>query len=281
MITKVKRNKDTDNLDSPENMFTPPTAEIFEDHDGENASDPRYDALAKQLADLQTQLSDQQKTNMALLQQPPQFRSQVDQLVEIKPESIALPDPALDPDGYDKATAQRNQIRWENKQRKDEFDARRREEVSNKVEDLWNSFSDKYPDMAGDKDRIDFVATQISKAAQRRGIDVERYMFVTQDKFLDDVAKKYIDVFGEPEGEDNQSDFEDTPQRRRAAASPARRDPPRRRNRSEDDDMVSRTGGIFGGNESGGRPSRSRDDDENGPNMIDDIQALQRKTGFF
>ncbi len=135
--------------------------------------------------------------------------------------------------------------------------------------------------MAEDKEKIDFVSTQVAKAAQRKGLDVERYMFLTQDKFLDDVAKKYIDVFGDPtESDDETEDYDDTPRRRRAAAPARARRQSVRRNREEEDD--NRTGGIFGGNESGGRPSRSRDsDEESGPSMIDDIQNLQRKTGFF
>ncbi len=279
MITKIKRDKEE------QSSFEIPTAQIFEDVDNENGShqeqDDRYDTLAKQLADLQTRLSEAEKANMALLTQP-QWKSQVtDTFVETKPESVALPDPALDPDGYDRAIGQRNQIRADNDRRRNEAAATKQREVSEKVEDLWTTFAERYPDMAEDKEKIDFVSTQVAKAAQRKGLDVERYMFLTQDKFLDDVAKKFIDVFGDPvENDDETEDYDDTPRRRRAAAPARPRRQPNRRNREEEDD--NRTGGIFGGNESGGRPSRSRDiDEETGPSMIDDIQNLQRKTGFF
>lgn len=282
MITRVPKKKENEE----QQMFETPTAEIFRDVDNEEGKneivDDKYDTLAKQLADLQTRLSESEKANMALLVQP-QWRSQTTETyTEVKPETVALPDPALDPDGYDRATGERNRIRWENQQRKADFDNRQRQSVQEKVDNLWEAFGDKYPDMVKDKERVEFVSTQVAKDAQRRGIDVERYMFLTQDKFLDDVARKFVSVFGEPEGEDDRDDFEDNQSGRRTPASSTSRRRASNRRREEDDDMVSRTGGIFGGNESGGRPSRGRDaDEEQGPSMIDDIQALQRKTGFF
>lgn len=278
----ITRRRKENNLDTPESMFEPPVAEVFADHDGEGNApqEDRYDTLAKQLADLQTRLSESEKTNMALLSTP-QWRSQVtDQAPQdVKPESVALPDPALDPDGYDAALARRNQIRDENARRRQEFDNQRQSSLKEKVDDLWNAFTDQYPDMSEDKEKIDFVASQVAKEAQRRGVDVERYMFVTRDKYLSDVADKYVKVFGDPADNEGDDDFEDTPRSRRASTSSAPRTRSNRRDRSEDDN-VGRTGGIFGGAESGGRPSRGRDE-ESGPSMIDDIQALQRKTGFF
>src|SRR6266403_3763580 len=114
MITKKRKTED-------EPLFSQPTAEIFDADPAEApVADDRYDALAKQLADLQTRLTESERANMALITQP-QWRSQVtDTFVEVKPETVALPDPALDPEGYDKAVGQRNQIRAENDRRRHE-----------------------------------------------------------------------------------------------------------------------------------------------------------------
>lgn len=278
----ITRKKKADDFATPDNMFEPPVAEVFEDDDNKGKAsdqDDRYDNLAKQIAELQAQNAEFQRANMALLATPQSFNNS-DTFTPADPNKISLPDPALDPDGYDKALADRQQIRADNARRKDETDRRRASEVEEKVEDLWQSFGDKYPDMADDKDKIDFVSTNLAKRAAKRGVDVQRYMFVTRDKFLDDVAAEYVKVFGEPEGNDEE-DFEDRSNTRRSEARAA----PRRRASSRDrssDEHVGRTAGVFGGTESGGRPSRGRDaDDESGPSMIDDIQALQRKTGFF
>lgn len=278
-ITRTRKEND-------EPFFQTPTAQIFEDIDHERDGkkpedqDDKYDKLASQIADLAKQNEELRNSQMAMLTTP--SRSQVQEVfVPQDPNKIELPDPALDPNGYDNAVARRNEIRSSNQQRQQEINQRRLADQTEKVENLWDAFSDKYPDMSEDKEKVDFVATQVSKAAQRRGLDVERYMFgPMQDKYLADVAKKYVEVFGEPEGED---DFEDTTSRRRASSRTDTRSSSRRRNREEDDN-VGRTGGVFGGNESGGRPSsRSRDDDEDARqnSMIDDLQALQRKTGFF
>lgn len=276
MITKTKRNEN-------EMTFDEPIAQVFEDLDNESSigdkkpEDDRYEKLANQLAELQTRLSESEKTNMALLTSPQRYSQVNDAPIEVKPESVALPDPALDPEGYDKAKAERDNIRYENRRRQEDFKTRQERSNQNKIDGLWDDFADRFPDI-DDKERIDFVATKVAQDALKRGLDVERYMFVTRDKFMNDVAKKYEDVFGLPEVDDENNE-EDTRRSSRAASRPRGRPRANNRNRQEDE-YVGRTAGVFGGNESGGRPSRGGEEDT-GPSMIDDIQAIQRKTGFF
>jgi hypothetical protein len=285
MITRKR--KEPSDLDQP--IFSQPTAQIFEDVDNEAGGgksedeDKRFEELGKQIAELQRVNDEMQRANMALLASPTGWKSQaIDAQLE-DPNKVELPDPALDPQGYDKATGERQRIRNENHDRQRRAEEAKDRLAKERADELVNAFSEKYPALANDEDheeRLNFVSLAIVKAAQKRGVDVERYMFVTQDKFLDDVAKKYVKVFGEPEEDDD--DFVEEPRaRKRASSSSDRGNNSRRRRRSEDDDMVSRTSGIFGGTEGGGRPSRNKGDDENGPDMIDDIQALQRKTGFY
>lgn len=280
-ISRTPRNE----TQADEPMFADPIAQVFEDVDnefnGKGASeqkDDKYEALAKQLSDLQTQMAETQRANMALMQQPQSWgQSQVTEPQYTDPNTIPLPDPAVDYEGYERALTQRIELRQANVQKKTEFAAQRDRKQNDQVEDLYAGFTEKYPDYAEDRERLDFISLKLAKQAQKRGVDVSRYMFVTQDKFMSDVVTEYNKIFGEPETDDDNDD-QDT---RRASSRPAPRSRARNRNRQEEGD-VGRTGGVFGGSESGGRPSRSRNnDDENGPSMIDDLQAIQRRTGFY
>lgn len=268
-----------------ETTFDTPTAEIFDDVDGENKGkqeEDRYEKLAAQLAQLAKDNEELRQSQMQGLVMPSNandFQVQLDD-----PMKIALPDPALDPDGFDKAQAERNRIRDENRQRQRDADERKQKHIKDKADQLQTSFAELYPEHAADKEKTDFASMQVLKDAQARGINVEAYMFRTQDRFLADVAKRYEKIFGNPvENDEFQEDEaqDDYQEVRRRKAAPAGRTQPRRRNRQEDDSMVQRTGGIFGGTESGGRPTRSKQDEDNGPDMIDDIQTMQRKYGFM
>src|SRR5258708_1939039 len=143
MITRKKKEND---FNSPDTMFEPPVAEVFEDndHNDEGNGGDKNDALAKQLSDLQNQMVELQRANAALLASPQSFNNN-DTFPPADPNKVALPDPALDPDGYERAVAQRIEIREDNRRRKDETERRRATDVEEKVEDLWNSFGEKYP----------------------------------------------------------------------------------------------------------------------------------------
>lgn len=280
-----RKPKNTDNQEHDEPVFGAPTAQVFDDVDNEdgrqkteNEAD-RFEKMAQQIADIQRDLKEQNQNNMALLSPAP-WKDQVEQITEVRPESIALPDPALDPNGFEAATAERLRIRMQNEQNRKDRETRKAQDFKSKVDQLWSDFNNDYPELSGDEEKLSFAAGAVATAAKKRGVDVERYMFVTRDKYLSDVAKKYRATFGENEvDEDIEEDV--APRRRTAAANPSRNNP-RRRNRSEDDDEASRTGGIFGGNESGGRAARNRDNDEAGAgSMIDDIHAMQKKSGFW
>lgn len=273
-ISRTPRQKTEDSI------FTQPTAQVFEDIDREDKQ-PEKDN--DQIADLKRQLADMQERmaedrSDALLSQPSQnnWQSQVT-TTEVKPESIALPDPALDPDGYANAVQRRAELTVENARRRRDNESKFEKDIDDKTAELWADFGDEYPELSDDKERIDYVATQVVKSAVKRGLDINRYMFGTgRLRFMKDVAKKYESVFG-----DSEDDYveEDNSRNNRREASPPRRNRNTNRNRQEDDD--GRSAGVFGGNESGGRPNRREADDETGPSMIDDIQTLQRKTGFF
>lgn len=275
MISKQRRD---------EAILDNPIAEVFPDDPPEqvtNKDQDKFDILAKQIADLQTENANLARQQMALLSNP-NWQSENNFQPQLEdPNKIKLVDPALDPDGYANALAQRTRIENDNARKTFDADNRRQLTVKERADNLKAAFAEKYPHLVDDEDsenRIDFISTRVAQAAQKRGVNVERYMFQTTDKFVDDVAKQYIKTFGEPETgeEDFEDNFEDHRPAPRARSKPASR----RRNRQEDDNVVSRTSGIFGGSESGGRPGRTVDE-ETGGGMIEDIHAIQKKSGFW
>lgn len=256
----------------PEALFGAPTAQQFEPDpsEREEEEDPRFAAMEKRMADLQSALEESQRTSMALLTQPPKFENNQ----QLQPQKFDLPDPALDPEGYREGVRKQVAADIEFDRARNNTQQTRQKDLEDKVNGLWEDFNEAYPDM--DQEKVEFAATSVIKKAKRRGLDAERYMFVTQDKFIGDVAKEYVRIFGEEEpSEDN----DPVPAKRgRPANDPAPRRNASRRNGPTNDD-VGRTGGVFGGQESGGRPGKLETDE--GPNMLDDMQAFQKRTGFF
>jgi len=277
-ISKKRRSEDTLFGDQP-------MAQVFPDVDGEDNPIKEADRVAE-LEQALKDLRDQREADRemdALRGSGPTFQSQVTPTYqEVDPNSIELPDPALDPQGYDAAVGKRTEIRMDNKTKKDDFERKQAEDIKNKVNSLWTNFEDQYPEYVGDatlKERTEIAANFVIKAAVAKGVDAQKYMFGTQNRFLKDVAKKYDEIFGAPEALDDGYE-DDLPARSRTARASAARNSSRRQ-RTEDDD-VARTGGIFGGDAGSGRRSKPKDEDENGPgDMIADIQKLQRSSGFF
>lgn len=167
-----------------------------------------------------------------------------------------LPSPITEPERYGQELAKRvqahtNAVASYNQRR---ADAERSSAQSHEqqINALWEDFSLQHPELAEYEDRVGFVAQKVVQAAQRRGIEPGRYMFQHQDIFFRDIIREYEKVFGATEEE------EEGPEPQGAPAD--------------------RTAGIFGGGPSGARPGPK------GPpagDMIDDIRAIQRKSGFF
>jgi len=258
-----------------------PMAQVFEDVDNEDSPKKEADRVAEleqALRDLQQRQADDRELD-ALRGSGPTFQSQVTpSFTPVDPNTIELPDPALDPVGYDTAVGRRTEIRMDNKAKKDEFERKQADDIKKKVDGLWTNFGDQYPEYTDSQERIEFAANAVIKAAVEKGIDAQKYMFVSQNRFLKDVAKKYDEIFGVPEAlEDEEDDI--APRGRQARGTATRNS--RRRDRQEDDDVVSRTGGIFGGDAGSGRQSKRKTDDEAPADMVEEIQKIQRSSGFF
>lgn len=170
-----------------------------------------------------------------------------------------MPDPTKDAKAYAEEVARRIEAR-DALARKADSDRNAATQTANqRAEGLWAQFKTDYPELADEPDRVKFIAGQVAQEAHAKGVDLNTYMYTTRDQFMEDVAAKYITVFGDPEeGEDGNED-----------AAPAE----------------GRTAGIPGGLESGGArsagPKGGEDPRKPKTDMITDIKTMQKASGYF
>lgn len=131
------------------------------------------------------------------------------------------------------------------------------------AQELWGDFSEAYPQYANSQGLVQFAAQNVVNKAIRRKIDANRYVFGQTEMFFADVDKELKKMLGgvkleEPAGEKGKGDDADDP-----------------------DPDPSRTAGIFGGMESGGKPSGGKEGKEGPGDMIAELHALQRKDKYF
>lgn len=179
-----------------------------------------------------------------------------------------LPNPTIDPEGYARELQARIQKNFEDKQR---FQAQQgivAQSRQEKYDALLDDFEDRYEGYTEDMKRLEFVVRSVVDTARGRGLDIDRYMFGTRDRFMRDVAKEYDAVFGSPDGGEEEPTIRQTRQRKVAR-------------KTLDDDDIGRSAGIFSGQEGGGSPTRTRQSQDKPADMIAELQELQRKSGFW
>lgn len=236
----------------------------FPDIGGPDPSDVQ-DTKSDPNAELQRQLDEMRAQNTRLQEDLARVVSVPQVTVApTAPKGISydnLPDPVTDPAAYGQALGQRI---VENAQAQRGYEQTNQaivQEREGKIEALWEDFDNAYPEIAKDKEGMEFVVMQVAKRAKTRGADLDRYMFVTREKFMGDVAKAYEARFGEAE------DDEPAPKPRRQRARP-------------DDDEPTRTS-VFGGLEGGGRPTQVAKDNPSESSMVKEIQEMQLSSGFY
>lgn len=204
--------------------------------------------LLKQIADLNARVEQAERTNLALLSAPPKVAEVAPRHEE--PKDDELPDPTMDPGGYARAVSERAERRIQNFMAEQERKQQADNQSTNSAKDLWTDFASQYEDYAEDEERVSFATAQVMKDLKAKGIDVARYTTTARDKFFKDVTTRMDKIFGKPgeEADDNQ------------------------------EEVPNRTAGIFGGLESGGKPSKHVDQPGD---MIKDLHDLQRKSGFY
>lgn len=182
-----------------------------------------------------------------------------------------LPDPIADPQAYSKEMAAR-QVNY-SKQLHEFYQEQNAATAKTQgtYQQLWSDFASQYGEYADDQEGVEFATQKVRNTLIKRGVDVDKYMFSQPDKFFKEITKTYDQRFGAPaEGES----FEPEP-------APRRRTAPQRQavDRDADDLQPNRTGGIFGGIDSGGG-GRAAATPPPG-DMMKDLRDIQRKTGYY
>lgn len=226
-----------------------------------DTTDARVEALTAQLSAVTQQMQHMQQTqmlaNMGQTQapQPPQA-PQLD--------LSGLPDPLDDQKGYQdgisKRVADHNAAFMDYTEQKQAYDRNQ----ESRGERLWANFNRKHEEFAENQALVEFASTQVVNEAIAKGLDVNKYVFGTEDLFFSDVIAKMKEV---APGIAAQSGDEG------AEASGDTKD-------DSTDDAI-RTGGLPGGHESGGRGSADPDTKTEKGDMIEELHEIQRKEGFF
>lgn len=248
MINSFEANAARWNQDAEQ--YRPSASDTSETNKG--GDEDRIAALTKQIGELQSQISRPVVVNV------PPVTAHVEQPQEPTVDYKGLPDPVQDPEGYAAALGQRLLAAAEAKAN---YRQSRQAAVKNSQDErdaLFNDFAAKpeYASIAKDEDGVEFAATKVLKRMQARKQDVQAYMFQQSDKFFEDVAKEYNEIFGE-------ADEGDEP------AASGRRDEPVE---------VTRTGGIPGGLGSGSRPAARADKTSD---LYTEVRAIQQKGGWY
>jgi hypothetical protein len=252
----------TDTSPSPEQLEalasqTDGAAFFGADEPDEPASPPEVDnsqvaELKGQLSMLTKQIEQMQQANMTLMMRPeqPQLPANLPQLA---PKPDPLPDPLDDAEGYANALADRIAKQIEAKQTASQTQQQMQQSSQAKYNELWENFQITHKDYAKDFRKVKYAANIAAENIAKRGIDVEKYMFTYRDQFMKDVTGIMDEVFGQASGGTGN------------AGTPA-------------PDPV-RTGGMFGGMDSGGRPAQSAPAMQE-DNAFADIREWQIKSGF-
>ena len=256
-------------------------------------TDPKDDpaaAMEARLARMEAELATARQTNMALMAAPgPSQQSggyQVDPKA-LKIDLTGMPDPYEKPAEYAAEHSRRTMAVIEAREYALRNELASQSEQTRSKEAMWNGFASKYPQWTEFPEVVGTVAERIVKQKQAQGIDPQRYMFVAQGQFYDDIANELNKTYGAliVDKEDPTQDRDDE----RATQKGQRREQPIDQDgirggyvphgaalEFEDDGRTS----VFGGQESGGKPSGGRQAAAR-PGMIEDLSEWQRKSGFF
>lgn len=233
------------------------------------AAGPTVEDLQRQLAEMSKRAEDNERLNAVITSQ-----ARVDPVAPKEPtfSMDGLPDPLSDATAYGAELSKRQQAY--SKQLHDFYRAQENVTATQNqsFQQLWSDFATSYGEYADDQEGVEFATQKVRKQLERRGVDVNKYMFANSDRFFKDVTKVYDDRFGAPE--------QDEPAPRNTQRN--RQSPDRRAVERDDDSMsdeANRTAGIFGGidGSGGNRAPKAPPPGD----MIKDLQDIQRKTGYY
>lgn len=222
---------------------------------------PTVEAVQKQLADLQAahevlrkEHEAMEANQAALLSTPaqqaaPQYRP-------VTLDTKDLPDPVEDgKDKYAVELAKRYKDLYEAEKFNEQVDAGVQYERQAAGQALWEDFQGSYGEYSKDQRKLRHALDETMYQARRKRLDTDKYMYGTSTKFMKDLAKNYDDLFGKPVAVKDNDD--------------------------EDEDDT-RTMGVFGGQESGGKAAsdNARTPEEPG-GFTQAIRDFQIKHGYY
>lgn len=222
-------------------------------------STPDYAAqlaeLSQKLQALETSNETLQRTNLALMgsgnvqQTPPVFGPTAVDLEN-------LPDPVTDAKAYAAELLKRSDAVLQTRQRAEQWQQEQRSAMQSRIDNVWEQFSQAYPQYAGNTDLVEAASTKAVAQAKQSGIDPTKYMFGATPQFFADTVKILNNwgIKGEAEAAGDETE-----------PKPALR-----------------TGGIPGGNESGGKLTNTSDpDDLRMPSLAEEVRDWKLKGGWF
>lgn len=142
-------------------------------------------------------------------------------------------------------------------------------ERSSRTQGLWDEFTELHPELDDYQDYVEVAATRVAKRAQRRGLDLDTYMFKGSDQFLSDVAEEANKIvkplLEKGKGEEGNKGEEGE-----------------KGEGEKGEEGADRTGGIFGGldGQEGGGPSAEAEGLKT-DSLLKDLEDIQRKTGYY
>lgn len=166
--------------------YTDPLAAAIEadKNKGQPADNGQLTELQKQVAALQGQLVQTQRTSTALMNQAktdlPPAQPQID--------FSKAPDPTLDPAAYAQFIINANDAKIQYEKDLYNWQARQQNDIANKTQNLWDGFAGKYADLAKDAKRVEIATVEVINRAKAKGMDIDRYMYGASEQFMDDVA---------------------------------------------------------------------------------------------
>jgi hypothetical protein len=235
--------------------------------EGAGGYDVAMKALQDQIAMLREAQNRNSRTSSALMSQtgvdqPPQV------ITEMNLEN--LPDPVTDPQGYAREIAKRGQEMIASQRNYDAWAATKQKQSATAYDTVWNKFTQDHPEYAAHEKLVKAAATSVIAEARSRNLDPNKLVLGDTENFFEDVMKEMRDMAGGDtifKAEDDTDETDDN----NAGASGASLE-------TEDEDDPDRTAGVFGGQDSGGRPNPSAKPVET--DMFKDIREFQQKNGW-
>lgn len=222
----------------------------------EPKKDVDVDALVARLDRLEQDNISLQQSNIALMSAPKQVYQHAPAPAQQETMLADLPDPVSDPDAYTRALETRINERIDGALAANKQATQDAAKSSSRIDALWTEFAEDHPDYAENSKLTEYCATKVAETADAKGLNLDTYMFTNSKQFFKDIIGEMDSMLPKQETTEPKENTKDT--------------------ENEDDN---RTGGIFGGLETGGSTSSGSDVEEG--DLISDLTDLQRQSGYF